>query len=92
MQLPLAWQERGRCRDLDTDLFYPPLDSETAHQRRARETVAKAVCASCPVRVECLAWAIASGEQLGVWGGLNERERELLAGPRHSAASGIAAW
>lgn len=92
MQLSLAWQEWGRCRDLDTDLFYPPLDSETAHQRRARETAAKAVCEGCPVRVECLAWAIASDEQLGVWGGLNERERQLLAGPRRDTAARLVAW
>jgi WhiB family redox-sensing transcriptional regulator len=89
--MSLAWQDRGRCRDLDTDLFYPPLDSETSLQRRAREAAAKAVCEGCPVRVECLAWAIASNEQLGVWGGLNERERQLLVAPRRQTLSRIAA-
>jgi WhiB family redox-sensing transcriptional regulator len=78
----MAWQERGRCRDLDTELFYPPLESETPRQRRARESAAKAVCSGCPVRGECLAWALASDERLGVWGGKSERERELLAGHR----------
>jgi WhiB family transcriptional regulator, redox-sensing transcriptional regulator len=63
-------------------LFYPPLDSETPHQRHAREMAAKAVCGGCPVRVECLAWALASDEQLGVWGGMSERERQLLSGHR----------
>lgn len=80
MRDPMAWQERGRCRDLDTELFYPPLESETPRQRRERESAAKAVCSGCPVRGECLAWALASDERLGVWGGKNERERELLAG------------
>lgn len=92
MQLSLAWQDLGRCRELDTELFYPPLDSETSHQRRLRETAAKAVCEGCPVRVDCLAWAIASNEQLGVWGGLNERERQLLVSPRRDPASQMAAW
>jgi WhiB family redox-sensing transcriptional regulator len=78
----MAWQERGRCRGLDTELFYPPLESETPRQRRARESAAKAVCSGCPVRGECLAWALASDERLGVWGGKSERERELLAGHR----------
>jgi WhiB family redox-sensing transcriptional regulator len=74
----MSWQERGRCRDLDPELFYPPLDAETRQQRDAREEAAKAICASCPVRAECLAWALAADERLGVWGGKNERERQLL--------------
>ncbi len=36
---------------------------------------AKAVCAPCPVRLECLDHAIAEGERFGVWGGLSVRER-----------------
>jgi WhiB family redox-sensing transcriptional regulator len=88
---PVTWQERGRCRDLDTDLFYPPLDHETPRQRRARESAAKAVCSGCPVRGECLAWALATDERLGVWGGKSEREREVLAShPRHRVLQEVA--
>jgi WhiB family redox-sensing transcriptional regulator len=83
----VAWQERGRCRDLDSDLFYPPLEHETPRQRHARETAAKAVCRGCPVRGECLAWALASDERLGVWGGKSERERQMLASHRRHPAS-----
>jgi WhiB family redox-sensing transcriptional regulator len=74
----LAWQELGRCRDLDSDLFSPPLEHESPSQRHVRETAAKAVCGGCPVRAECLAWALASDERLGVWGGKSERERQAL--------------
>ena len=51
--------------------------------RSDREAAAKAVCAGCPVRRECLDHALTSGEPYGVWGGLSEGEREtLLYGPR----------
>lgn len=78
----LTWQERGRCRDLDTELFYPSSDNESPVQRQSREAAAKAVCGGCPVRSECLAWALASGERFGVWGGKTERERQMLASQR----------
>ena len=42
---------------------------------RLRERKAKAVCASCPVRLECLNYAVARPEKYGTWGGLNEDER-----------------
>ena len=40
-----------------------------------REGRAKAVCAVCPVRVECLDHALRHHVRCGIWGGLNERER-----------------
>lgn len=36
---------------------------------------AKAACGRCPVRVECLAYALAADERFGVWGGLGPEER-----------------
>jgi WhiB family transcriptional regulator, redox-sensing transcriptional regulator len=41
---------------------------------------AKAVCADCPVRRDCLEWAIETDQPHGVWGGLDEVERGRLAG------------
>lgn len=58
---------QGACHGRrDIDFF-----SENPHQVEA----AKAICATCPVRVECLAYAKAFGEPAGVWGGLDELER-----------------
>lgn len=49
--------------------------------RSGAEDEAKAVCAACPVRAECLNSAIARKEEFGVWGGLDPSEREALADP-----------
>jgi WhiB family transcriptional regulator, redox-sensing transcriptional regulator len=76
--LSLSWQQSGACRDGAARDFYPPMQSERKHERLARERRAKSVCASCPVRVECLEYAIAVDERYGIWGGLNQEERRLL--------------
>jgi len=57
-------------------LFFGP-DDETAPEREIRERKAKAVCASCPVRAECLDYVLRNSVRYGIWGGLNERERSL---------------
>ena len=69
-----AWQDAAACRGKDTLLFFGP-DGERQPEREVRERKAKAVCASCPVLAECLAYAISRPEKYGVWGGLNEEER-----------------
>ena len=75
---PREWQQLGNCRDADADLFFPPFEVEPTGDRHAREARAKAVCAECPVRVECLDWALAVSEPHGVWGGYTESERRDL--------------
>jgi WhiB family redox-sensing transcriptional regulator len=49
------------CRVFDADLWFA--DAPTELER------AKALCAGCPVRAECLAGALARREPWGVWGG-----------------------
>jgi len=39
---------------------------------------AKAICARCPVRQPCLAYALATGQAYGIWGGYDEEERRVL--------------
>lgn len=66
-----SWQERGACRGVDADLFFPASEDETLP--------AKAICGTCPVRLACLAFALERNERFGVWGGLSERERGRLS-------------
>ena len=59
---------------MDVRLFFGP-DGEQRPEREVREARAKAVCASCPVRAQCLDDALRNSTKHGVWGGLNEEER-----------------
>ena len=71
------WQLSGSCRNLDTSVFFHP-DAGTRAARHHRESAATAVCARCPVRAECAAHALTTGELYGVWGGFTEAERRRL--------------
>ena len=72
------WQRRGRCRAVDSHVFFPPPEPEHTEERMARETRAKAICSTCAVRSDCLSWALAVREPHGVWGGTTESERRAL--------------
>jgi WhiB family redox-sensing transcriptional regulator len=81
----IQWQERGLCRADDGAVFFPPAHFEHKPERTAREAKAKAICFRCPVRLECLDWALATREPHGVWGGYSETERrQILAGKRRA--------
>lgn len=80
----MAWfSERFRsqaaCRAsrLTPEDFVGPDRPERRYEREARIARAKRVCAGCPVRLECLEWAIQRRE-VGVWGGTTEDERRLM--------------
>lgn len=79
--LSTGWQQEGLCRAEDATVFFPPAHFEHKPEREAREAKAKAICRRCPVRIECLDWALAVREPFGVWGGRSESERkQILAG------------
>ena len=73
-----GWRAQAKCLGADFDLFFPERGKST------RE--AKAVCRACPVREECLDFAMRNGERFGIWGGLSERERRRLRRTRRWAA------
>ena len=69
--------------------FFAPNYFEKRHEKLAREAKAKALCSRCPVRPECLEYALRLREPHGIWGGLNEMERRQVLRqqdlPRRSA-------
>jgi WhiB family redox-sensing transcriptional regulator len=65
-----SWQERALCAQTDPEAFFPEKGGST------RE--AKKICEVCPVREQCLAYALEHDERFGIWGGLSERERRRL--------------
>lgn len=75
--------QRANCLGLDPDLFFPEKGVNTAQ--------AKAVCAGCVSRQECLDYALETPvERAGIWGGLAPRERQKLnsAGERQKPSHG----
>lgn len=76
-QGPAEWRRQANCAGVDPDLFYPERGgSKVLQAEQIRQ--AKAVCASCVVRAQCLASALEHQEAHGIWGGLSERERRRL--------------
>jgi WhiB family transcriptional regulator, redox-sensing transcriptional regulator len=71
----MDWRHRAICRDEDPELFFPVGDSGAAALQLAE---AKTVCRRCPVVSDCLDWALATGQDAGVWGGMSETERRAL--------------
>jgi WhiB family redox-sensing transcriptional regulator len=69
------WREHAACRHEDPELFFPVGTSGPAAMQTEQ---AKAVCRTCPVREQCLQWALETGQSIGVWGGTSETERRTL--------------
>jgi WhiB family redox-sensing transcriptional regulator len=82
----IGWQFSAACRGTDTALFFAPNYFERKGEKDGREARAKAICARCPVRIECLEYALKIREPHGVWGGMNEVERRTLLREREKQA------
>ncbi|CAN5601145.1 hypothetical protein BH24ACT5_BH24ACT5_17330 [soil metagenome] len=74
------WTTDAACRGMPADLFFP--------QQGQPSDQAKAVCAGCPVRTECLNYALTHYELFGIWGGTSQKQRRRLrSGPRVNAVA-----
>jgi WhiB family transcriptional regulator, redox-sensing transcriptional regulator len=71
---PPAWAQRASCRGSDLDFY---VDASKVANRPAVDA-AKAVCSNCPVREDCLQYALRNGETFGIWGGRTEKERSTI--------------
>jgi len=71
----MDWRHHAACQDEDPELFFPIGNTGPA---LVQIEEAKAVCRRCPVLDPCLQWALDSGQDAGVWGGLSEDERRDL--------------
>jgi WhiB family transcriptional regulator, redox-sensing transcriptional regulator len=82
VKLPL----HGACWDEDPELFFPVGSTGPA---LLQIEDAKEVCRRCDVVEACLRWALETGQDAGVWGGMSEDERRAIrkrARSRGSAA------
>ena len=71
----ITWRNLAACLDENPELFFPIGNTGPALLQIEN---AKAVCRRCEVVATCLSWAITSGQDAGVWGGLSEDERRAL--------------
>lgn len=87
---PVGWTHTPRTRppdhreaacddhpDPDRVLF--PDDDRDRNAALDRWDEGRALCDGCPVRVDCLDYALTVGERFGMWGGLTPAERGRLA-------------
>jgi WhiB family redox-sensing transcriptional regulator len=91
-----SWTARAACRRADPELFFPIGSSGPAALKQI--AAAKEICARCPVREQCLRFALGTGQDYGIWGGLTADERRRMRrrepaaalrpapGPRHGHA------
>ena len=66
-----SWMSDALCAQTDPDAFFP--------EPNVRARAAKRVCAACPVRQQCLDYAIRTGTVDGIWGGLAYPQRRRIA-------------
>ena len=71
----MTWRDHAACLDEDPELFFPIGNTGPALRQIEK---AKIVCLRCEVIETCLGWAMASGKDDGVWGGLSDDERRAL--------------
>ena len=73
------WRDKAECLTEDPERFFPK--ARTPYVLAELIDEAKTVCARCPVAAECLEFAISTGQDYGIFGGLDEKERRKLASP-----------
>jgi WhiB family redox-sensing transcriptional regulator len=73
--LDTTWMKQGLCRWVeDPDIFFP----SEGFVGKDDQDAAKAVCNGCPVRRDCLEYALLTRQAFGIWGGFNARERKRM--------------
>ena len=82
-----GWVEAAACRGAGPRLWFPD-DNGISVESKA----AKAICAECPVQVDCREYGIEHEPKHGIWGGLAAKERVAIRRKRrardaHNAAT-----
>lgn len=81
------WQQQAACRGIGTDAFFPERNKESGRIRQGQYLEAKRICDQCPVRAECLDFALRENLRGGMYGGLTPRQRrELFRTPAQAAS------
>jgi len=68
--LDISWRDEAACKSVPTEAFFP-------EEGGVPTTLAK-LCAGCPVRSECLDFAVSDWTIYGIWAGTDEKERRKM--------------
>lgn len=64
---------RPPCYSTNPEAYHPTGEIERRDRLRARQ-----LCAGCPIRRECLEYALANLDMSGIWGGTTDDERDEM--------------
>lgn len=79
---PTGWQDRAACTERTDLTWFPDAQGTSKSQMAAIE-----VCRTCPVELDCLRYAVANGENYGIWGGMTTDQRTNLRRDRRRYAA-----
>ena len=79
-EFQIEWMREGHCRTTPPATFFP--------SDGVGVDVARRICAACPVKAECLEYALENRIEHGVWGGCSERERRRILRRRRQERRG----
>jgi WhiB family redox-sensing transcriptional regulator len=78
-ELDARWMEQGKCRKHLPETFFPTDGGGVSKAKR--------ICNGCPVKEQCLEYAVYNHIHHGIWGGVSERERRRIAAKRRGTPS-----
>lgn len=80
---PQPGMQDAACVSADPELFFPQdrLDPQIRDAKR--------ICARCPAAARCREYSLSTGQEFGIWGGIDEWDRrDLLAAMRRQGQQG----
>lgn len=68
----LDWRADAACLEYPAEMWFP--------ENGAGGWPARKICRACPVKTQCLAFALDEAPEFGIFGGLGGRQRAQLRG------------
>lgn len=70
------WYRAAACTGADDPELWFPVGEGAAAQQQTEK--AQAICRTCPVIEQCLSWSLETRQDVGIWGGMTERDRRSV--------------